>query len=103
MVEREKVEQIIFIAIDEINQSQPEDLKLKKSKDTVLFGEGTVLDSLGLVNLIVAVEQKISDEFDVSLTIANDQALSQVNSPFKTVRTLSDYILTLLDEAQSGK
>ena len=57
-----------------------------------------VLDSLGLVNLIVSVEQNIEDEFHVVITIADDRALSQKHSPFRTVESLAEYIEILLKE-----
>ena len=66
--------------------------------DTTIYGNDSRLDSLGLINLIVAVEQNIEDEFDVNITIADERAMSQETSPFKTVGTLTDYIEILLGE-----
>ena len=59
------------------------------------------MDSLGLVNLIVSVEQNIEDDFDVSITIADERAMSQKHSPFRTVGTLADYIEILLKEKEN--
>ena len=100
MSDRETLKAIIFSAVDEINLHQPDTSQLEKSDTAVLFGHGTVLDSIGLVNLIVSIEQRIDDEFGITLTLANDRALSQVKSPFRTIKALSDYTLTLLDEAK---
>jgi len=66
--------------------------------ETVLLGEGGVVDSLGLVTLIVAVEGAIEDELDISVTLADERALSQETSPFLTVGTLEGYIAMLLDD-----
>ena len=66
--------------------------------DTTIYGNDSRLDSLGLINLIVAVEQNIEDEFDVTITLADDRAMSQKRSPFKTVGTLTNYIEMLLKE-----
>ena len=63
-----------------------------------LYGKNGVLDSLGLVNLIVAVEQAVEDRFDCSITLADERALSQENSPFATVRSLAEYLSLLLHE-----
>ena len=98
MLDNEKIVQAIFDAIDEINEQFPEDKQLKKSIDTVLFGESGKLDSLGLVNLIVTTEQQLEEIFDVTLTLADEKAMSQKNSPFRTVGTLSEYISKLLEE-----
>ena len=95
MTLNEKVLSLIFEVVDELNENLPEEQRLKKSEDAVLFGK---LDSLGMVNLIVAIEQKIEDEFGVAITIANEEAISMKDSPFKTIGTLADYASKLLDE-----
>lgn len=96
MSNKEKIIDAIYAAVDEINQQLPQEKQLDKTCDTVLFGKSGKLDSLGLVNLIVATEQKIEDEFEVTLTLADEKAMSQKTSPFKTVGTLADYILSIL-------
>ena len=93
-----KIEKIVFCAIDDLNQELSKGDRLGKSQDTILFGGNSKLDSLGLVNLIVAVEQNIEDEFDITITLADERAMSQKHSPFRTVRSLSDYIEKLLKE-----
>jgi len=102
MIEKNKITQAIFQAIDEINQQLPAERRLDKSVDTVLFGETGKLDSLGLVNLIVMTEENVEDEFDIIVNIADQRAMSQRNSPFRTVATLTDYISILLQENQNG-
>lgn len=68
--------------------------------NTVLLGAEGILDSMGLVSLIVAVEQDVEDEFGKEITIADAKAMSQKNSPFRTVGSLVDYIETLLNEEE---
>ena len=46
-------------AIDGINRQRSVEEQLTKSEATVLSGADAVLDSLGLVTLIVAVEQQV--------------------------------------------
>ena len=75
-----------------MNNNLSKDNKLGLSKKTILFGKDGKLDSLGLVNLLVIMEQNIEDEFDVIITIADERALSQKRSPFRTIGTLADYI-----------
>lgn len=102
MPRREEVIRVIFRAVDELNREMPEERRLEKSADAALFGRQSVLDSLGLVSLIVAVEQKIEDEFGISITLADERALSRSESPFLTIGTLADYICELSGEDQSG-
>ena len=64
----------------------------------MIYGDSSQLDSLALVSLIVAVEQNIEDEFGISITLADERAMSQENSPFRSVRSLADYVETILKE-----
>ena len=50
------------------------------------------LDSLDLVNLVVATEQMIEDELGVSLTLADEKVLALEESPFQTIGTLVSFI-----------
>ena len=97
-----KIHQIINDAVIEINSQLPQDKQLDKSKDTPLFGENANIDSLGFVNLLVNIEYNIEDEFNISITIANEQAMSQKNSPFKTIGTLTEYVTELVQAAKDG-
>ena len=95
---KEKIQQSIYNSIDSLNAQLPNEGHIEKSNNTALFGSGSKLDSLGLINLIVAVEQNIEDEFDVTITLADERALSQELSPFRDVMSLADYIEMLLEE-----
>lgn len=74
----------------------PDDL----GEETALIGQQSILDSLGMVTLIVDLEQKIEEEYDLALTLADDRAMSQKHSPFRTVQSLTDYICTRIAEEQ---
>jgi len=97
-VMNDRIKIVIMNSIEEINRQLENEHQLEKYTNTVLFGEGGKLDSLGLINLVVAVEQNIEDEFDVTITLADERAMSQENSPFRTVGSLADYIELLLEE-----
>lgn len=96
MVDDRRIVELIYDALDEINELLPDERKVPKSPETVLMGESGSLDSFGLVNLIVAVEQRIDDAYGVSLTLADERAMSRSRSPFRTVATLRDYVASLL-------
>ncbi len=68
--------------------------------DTPLFGINGNLDSLGLVQLIAEVESRVSAEMGKTIVIANEKALSQKISPFRTVRSLAAYTEQLLAESE---
>ncbi len=71
------------------------------SEGTVLVGNDAVLDSLGVVQLIVEVEQRVEQGHGISVTLANDKAMSQKNSPFRTVGVLADHVVATALEAAS--
>lgn len=69
------------------------------NEQTELFGESGLLDSVGLVSLVVAVEQTIEDEFGVTMSLADERAMAQRKSPYRTIATLAAYAQKLLDAA----
>jgi D-alanine--poly(phosphoribitol) ligase subunit 2 len=98
MKKRKTIENVVINTVREINEQLPQEQQLGQSTETVLYGKNGKLDSLGLVNLLVIIEQNIEDEFDVSITIADERAMSQKHSPFRTIGSLADYIEMLLKQ-----
>jgi acyl carrier protein len=91
---------LIYSSIDELNSQNEQDNQLTKTLDTVIFGKESNLDSLGLVNFIVSLEQEINDTFDIEISLADEKAMSQSTSPFRTISTLVDYITMLINEVK---
>lgn len=91
-------ETLINIVIEETKALIDNDENLNEK--TALLGAEGILDSMGLVSLIVAVEQDVEDEFGKEITIADAKAMSQKNSPFRTIGSLVDYIKNLLNEEE---
>jgi acyl carrier protein len=98
-VNRDGVLQVMFAVIDEINETLPPDQQLQKSVETHLFGKQGKLDSLGLVNFIVSLEQGVADEFGLAVTLADEKAFSRETSPFRTLDSLADYVMERLKSA----
>lgn len=94
----DRIVECLYRAIDDVNRERPGEPPLEKSPEAALYGSSSELDSLGLINFIVAAEQKVEAEFGTSLVLADDRALSQDPSPFRTVGALADYIEELLSE-----
>lgn len=93
---KNEIFELIYMSIEEVNLLN--DTKIIKAVDTSLFAAKSGLDSLGLVNLIVSLEENINNEFNVAISIADERAMSQKHSPFRSVDTLADYIIELLNE-----
>jgi acyl carrier protein len=92
----------IYRAVDWINGELPPDRQLIKAPETRLLGSQSVLDSMHLVSLIVAIEREVEDGFGVALTLADERALSMKASPFRSIRSLADYIAILIRDASNG-
>lgn len=97
MTRTERATQAIFKAIDALNQARAPEARIEKSPVTALMGEADGLDSLGLVNLIVAVEEEIEEEFGVTISLADEKARTQADNPLRTVGSLAAYVATLLE------
>ncbi len=95
---QQKIEKIIVEALEELNE-ESENINLSDiSKETKLYGGNGALDSLALVSLIADLEEIISDEFDKDIVLADEKAMSQRTSPFRSVESLSNYIQKLIEE-----
>ncbi len=68
-------------------------------ENTVVFGRDSTLDSFALVSLIIDIEQSVFDEYGKEITIASEKAMSMSRSPFSTVKTLTDFVQSLIEEA----
>jgi len=96
MITKDKILNIIYNSMDEIKDMvEDTEGKFIKKPETFLYGSESVLDSMSTVALIVAIEQKFNEEFDKDIIIASEKAVSAKNSPFKTVSSLTDYILEI--------
>jgi acyl carrier protein len=100
MTTEERVLRAVFSAIDQVNVQLPREQRLEKSiRSGLLDGAGN-LDSLGMVNLIVAAEQNIEEEFGTPISLLNEEAFSENDGPFRNVDTLVRHIARLLEEKE---
>ena len=69
----------------------------KITDETIIVGPEAVLDSIGVVSLIVDIEQRLQMEHDITVILASEKAMSQKNSPFRSVGVLASHILESID------
>jgi acyl carrier protein len=82
---------LIITTLQQFDGQQQLKIPDKLSEDTTLFGQGGILDSMGLVSVVVALEQAIEDKFNVNISLADAKAMSQKHSPYRTIGALADY------------
>jgi hypothetical protein len=85
---------IIYIAVDEINKQSPTHAHLSKELTTILLGDGGILDSLGLINLIVCIEEKIVCEIGRQVILLDEESLVNPEGPYRSVGSLATWILS---------
>ena len=94
---------LIYSAVDQYNLFHPENQRLEKKTDTVLFsrtgftGSGT-LDSIGLINFLVLVEEKIKHAFSDAFVLDIQKVLLDKEKQLKDVKSFSHYLATLISE-----
>ena len=93
-----KIQNLIIECLKELNEELEKEALNNPTKETKLYGIDGVLDSLALVTLITDLEEKICDEFGKDVTLADEKAMSQRHSPFRSVQSLTNYIVKLLEE-----
>lgn len=90
---------LVLDVIKEVGEDQENQALIDATEETLLFGKN--LDSMGIVFLVTDLEERISDDLEVEITLADERAMSQRTSPFRSVKTLTKYTQTLIDEAQA--
>ena len=93
------LESLIVTCLRALSAQQNFTVPADLGRATPLFGDRGMLDSLTLVALVVAVEQAIEDELGASVSLADEKALSQKHSPYRTIGSLADYAGGLIHEA----
>ncbi len=99
MITKEAVEGVIFKALRTLNAERAPDQQIVITPTTPLFGPGSQLDSLGLVSVIVDVETTLNTEHGLAISLADDRAMTRVQSPYTSVETLKNYVLELTRES----
>lgn len=89
-MDKEEIKSIVIDAIQQINEEFDQSLDI----DSQLVGE---IDSIILVHFLINIEESLN-QLGYNVIIANDKAFSQVNSPFKSIKTLIDYLEIIVNE-----
>jgi acyl carrier protein len=94
---QDKIEKIIIETLVELNEELENESFENPDSKTKLYGANGGLDSLALVSFITDLEEKISDEFEKEIILADEKAMSAKTSPFRNVESLTLYINSLLE------
>ena len=83
---------LIFEAIKEVNKQQPPEYQLILNKDEFLISDKSCIDSLGLITLLINIEEKISNKFKINLNLLDEKLISEESTPFETLSSLASWL-----------
>lgn len=90
------IESVVYKCVEELNRQLPAELKLQSSLDAILVGEGGVLDSLGLITLIVSLEEAMEGA-GVHIVLLEEEFLVDSKGPLRTIGSLIDLIVSKIE------
>lgn len=93
-----EVQDLVLRAIENANVARMPDAQLTVGADAPLFGSGSALDSLGLVSLLIDIEDALRDR-GIEVMLSDARAMSQERSPFRSVAAL---VMFIQETAQSS-
>jgi len=91
MMDEEAARRLVYDAIDIVNRQLPAAKRLRKAPETIIVGAGGALDSLGVVNFVIAVEEQVADATGAAVQLLDETMLGD-GSPFHTVGSLARHI-----------
>ncbi len=98
-MDEQKIQQTIFDALTISNQVREDDSQIEISPEVKLYGQNGQLESMELVALLIDIEEALQDEgFNISLS--DERAMSQSQSPFRDVPSLVSYISSVIREIE---
>lgn len=86
---------IIRNAIQELNDIR-DGGNIGSTPDTVLLGPESGIDSIDLINLIVAIEEQVNTTYGQSINLVSEEAMSSHVTAFGTVSSLTAYLEELI-------
>lgn len=102
-MERKDVFALVATAIHDLNEELEYPTLAHVTEDTPIFGGEDSIDSLSLVRLLVDVESRLMTACSLPISLADEKAMSWHNSPYRTVGTLVDFIVSkLTNESDDG-
>lgn len=96
MLSIQESEDLVLEILTALNKEKEADEKFPVSKDTVLLGMGTPLDSLDLIYVITGLEDRIFSLTNREIQLVSEAEDLEGDHPFRTVSTLGEHITTIL-------
>lgn len=98
-MDKNQIRDIVISKVKAVSETLPADQQFEVDDDTVLFGEGSNIDSLSLVSVVVDLETSFSEDHDFVISLTDDNAMTRKVSPYESVRNMVDYIDEMINLA----
>jgi hypothetical protein len=86
------IAELLTQVITGMNDLLPNDEQVPTGADVVLMGEGGVLDSLGIANFLVALEEAMEERFGRTLSLSDNDLTELFAGPPVTPTTLAKHL-----------
>jgi acyl carrier protein len=96
----EQSRELVYRAIDAVNDELPPEQQISKAPATVLFDQGGILDSLGFIELVFRIQEVVLAELNLPIAVADNSVLESTSSPFRTVESLIRHLAGILAKEQ---
>jgi acyl carrier protein len=87
------VQEVVLQSMRLVNLAREEGMRLDVTPDAAIFGADSPLDSLGLVALLLDIEDGLR-AIGCDVVLGDERAMSQKRSPFRNVRSIVAYIMS---------
>ena len=101
-IDKSRATEVVFSAIAELNRELGKNQQLEQSLSTVLSGEGGGLDSIAIVSFQMILEEKIGEAFGADVFLDFEQFVDSAGSESRTVESLVDHLLTIVDQGSAA-
>ena len=99
MKQTEQSDRIVLHAIEAMNQLMPESDILAASLEVVISGPQSPFDSMGFLNLVLALEEGVENETGRMINIAEEiQEAARSGVSLMTAADLSGFVATLMSD-----
>lgn len=85
-------EELVRSVLERLNGDLPAADRFAISDDTVIMGDAGVLDSLGIANFIVGLEEEVQRAFGVELALSDQDLAGLFEQPQVTVQVFAAFV-----------
>ena len=89
---REDILGMVYTALDESDAQSLNGAPVEKTPEAPLLGSDQGVDSLTIVNLVVAIEEQIQKKMGKTVVLVDEDSMALQEHPFRTLGTLVTYV-----------